>query len=51
MLGDQRLIAMSRYGDEMQSSIDRAAMGNGMMVEWLVGVNGGRVRVIILQLM
>ena len=45
MLGDQRLIAMSRYGNESPGSVDLAAMGNGMMVEWLVGDNGGRVRV------
>jgi hypothetical protein len=44
MLGDQRLIAMSRYGNATQESVDLAAMGNGMLVEMAVGgEKGGRV--------
>eukprot|EP01046_Picozoa_sp_COSAG06_P036402 COSAG06_NODE_4009_length_4665_cov_14.628673_7_plen_106_part_00 len=29
MLGDQRLIAMSRYGDQSPESVELAARGNG----------------------
>eukprot|EP01044_Picomonas_judraskeda_P019056 COSAG03_NODE_3927_length_1757_cov_2.123040_3_plen_95_part_00 len=43
MLGDQRLLAMSRYGDQSAESVELAARGNGMLVEMMVGEEGGRV--------
>eukprot|EP01048_Picozoa_sp_COSAG05_P010683 COSAG05_NODE_956_length_6433_cov_1.774708_3_plen_96_part_00 len=43
MLGDQRLIAMSRYGNEDAASVERASRGNGMLIEMKLGSHGGRV--------
>ena len=33
MVGDQRLVAMSRFGNDDEDSMERASRGNGMIVE------------------